>query len=427
MVSPWSVIPFVLLLLAIAVLPLAHEKWWHHNRNKAFVTLVLALPVIGYVWYLHEYEHQEAALETLGDVALEYVDFIVLLGALFCVAGGVAVQGQFRPTPFINTGVLILGAVLANFIGTTGASILLIRPMLRINLVRKNRSHLPIFFIFVVSNLGGLLTPLGDPPLLLGFLRGVDFFWTFENLWQHWLVVNGLVILIAFAWDVVAYWREPDRSAFPPRHGSFVIGGPINLIFLAGILAAVLLQSEVIAGEFKLTRPWPNFIMLAMGILSLLCTRRSVREHNNFAWGPIIEVAVLFAGIFATMIPALALLMHHRGDFGISEPWQFFWLTGALSSWLDNAPTYVAFATLAAGSKHYAELSLQKPHLLQAISAGAVFMGAMTYIGNGPNFMVKSLAEHMGYRMPSFFGYLLYSTLILLPVFGLATLLFFMA
>ena len=422
-VAPWSVAPFVALLLCIAILPLVAEHFWHRNLHKFLVSAGLALPVVGYLLYL-EFVEGKPGLHRLEEALLEYVDFIVLLAALFTVAGGIAVQGQFVPHPLVNMSILLAGAVLANLIGTTGASMLLIRPFLRINAVRTHRSHLPLFFIFLVSNLGGLLTPLGDPPLFLGFLHGVDFFWTL-SLWPHWLVANGMVLTIALLWDWLAYRREPDASAHPPRHGSFVIGGAINVVFLAGILIAVLLQSETVAGEFALKRPWPSAIMATTAFLSWLCTARSVREHNEFNFAPIIEVAVLFIGIFVTMIPALDLLATFRQHLGGEEPWKYFWLTGLLSAFLDNAPTYMTFATLAAGGQDLAELSQRSPDILRAVSAGAVFMGAMTYIGNGPNFMVKSIAEHADYPMPSFFGYLMYSCLILLPTFVLVTWLFF--
>jgi Na+/H+ antiporter NhaD/arsenite permease-like protein len=301
---------------------------------------------------------------------------------------------------------------------------LLIRPLLRLNAVRRHRGHLPIFFIFLVSNLGGLLTPLGDPPLFLGFLNGVDFFWTL-SLTPHWAVVNGLVLLIAFGWDTLAYCREPAPGQLPQRYGKVGMSGSINLLFLAGILAAVLLQSKGLLGEYRLTQPWPILIMTAMALLSWFLTPRELRRRNDFNWDAMIEVAVLFIGIFITMVPALALLTQHRDQLGIEQPWQFFWLTGILSGLLDNAPTYMTFATLAAGGSDFATLSIENKPVLQAISAGAVFMGALTYIGNGPNFMVKSIAERMGYPMPSFFGYLGYSNAILLPVLALATWLFF--
>jgi Na+/H+ antiporter NhaD/arsenite permease-like protein len=423
-VDGWSVAPFVLLLLAIAVLPIVAPKWWHGNARKAVVSIGLAIPVTVYLGYLGG-TNQPHALTALQHAVLEYLDFIVLLAALYTVAGGIAVQGQFRPTPIVNVSVLAVGAVLANIIGTTGASMLLIRPLLRINKVRQHRNHLPIFFIFVVSNLGGVLTPLGDPPLFLGFLNGVDFFWTM-SLWPIWLFVNGLVLAVALIWDSIVYAREPNRDHFPARHGSFVVAGRINFLFLAGILAATLLQSTTVAGDYRLERPWPTLLLATMLLLSWLLTARSVREHNHFSWDSIIEVAVLFIGIFVTMVPALAVLTAHRDELGLHEPWQFFWLTGVLSAWLDNAPTYLTIATLAAGGSNLSDLSLQNPQILQAISAGAVFMGALTYIGNGPNFMVKSMAENMGYPMPTFFGYLLYSGLILMPIFALATWFFYL-
>ncbi len=422
-VAPWSIAPFALLLLAIAVLPLAVPHWWERNWNKALVSFGLGIPAVLYLLYLDHFDNQPG-IEKLTHAMQEYVDFIVMLAALYTVAGGIAVQGQFRPTPLVNIAILAFGAVLANVIGTTGASMLLIRPFLRINAVRRQRAHLPIFFIFVVSNLGGLLTPLGDPPLFLGFLNGVDFFWTLSLL-PHWAVANGAVLAIALVWDAIAYWREPDRSAFPPRHGSFVLGGSINFVFLLGILTAVLCYSDAILGENHLIFPFPAALMAAMAFLSWLATPRSVREHNQFNWHPILEVGILFLGIFAAMVPALSLLAHHRADLGVSKPWQYFWLTGSLSAVLDNAPTYMTFAVLAAGDADLGRLSLQEPHLLQAISAGAVFMGALTYIGNGPNFMVKSIADGVGFRMPSYFGYVLYSISILLPVFALVTWLFF--
>ncbi len=423
-VAPWSIAPFVALLLSIAILPLAAPKWWHSNLRKAIVSIGLAIPAALYLLYLTYYEQQSGRAKLLHALQ-DYIEFIVMLAALYTVAGGIAIQGQFRPTPVVNVGILAFGAVIANLIGTTGASMLLIRPFLRINAVRQNRAHLPLFFIILVSNTGGLLTPLGDPPLFLGFLNGVDFFWTL-SLTPHWLVANGCILSIAFIYDAIAYRREPNRDAFSPRHGSVVIGGWINFIFFAGILATVLCQSEALLGEYRLLFPIPSAIMAALGFLSWLCTSRTVREHNEFSWEAIIEVAVLFVGIFVTMVPGLALLAEHRATLGVTQPWQYFWFTGLLSAVLDNAPTYMTFAVLAAGTVELAPLSANEPHILQAISAGAVFMGALTYIGNGPNFMVKSIAEAAGYRMPSFFGYFLYAALILGPAMALVTWLFFL-
>ena len=429
-----SVAPFVLLLLAIAVLPLVAEHFWHKNRNKAVIAVLLAAPVAVYlVW------HSPEAVALLRHQVIDYVAFIALLGSLYTVSGGIALLGDIRGRPLTNTGFLAFGSVLANVVGTTGASMLLIRPLLRTNRQRRHTRHLPVFFIFTVSNLGGLLTPLGDPPLFLGFLHGVPFLWTL-SLWRPWLVVNGIVLGLFLVWDTLAYLREPGRAlvrdirqAEPLR-----LRGWVNFILLAGILAVVLLQSRQVSGP---VRQWLSRLfdtpdltlshlggaaaMAVLALLSLALTPRGVRAANEFGWGAITEVAVLFAGIFVAMVPALELVKFHRASFGVTEPWQFFWLTGALSSFLDNAPTYMTFATLAAGSDDFSGLVREAPRVLAAVSCGAVFMGANTYIGNGPNFMVKAIAEEAGYRMPSFFGYMLYSGLILLPVFGLVTYLFF--
>lgn len=424
-VSIWSVAPFVSLLLAIAFLPLVAPRFWHNHSNIALVTFCLALPVVGYLAYL-DLAWQEPGLPFLAAALHEYAAFIILLGALYTVAGGLLVELHIRPTPLHNTLLLGFGAVLANLIGTTGASMVLIRPFLRSNKVRKHVRHLPIFFIFVVSNLGGLLTPLGDPPLFLGFLRGVDFFWTLR-LWPEWLTANGIVLAVFFLCDYVAILRETDRRAIVIEgHGRVTLRGLINLVFLAGIISAVLTRSladrvaealgcapllaEILVGELP---------MLVMAGLSLLFTPPGVRETNGFHWGAIREVAILFLGIFITMVPPLALLVLHGHEFGITEPWQYFWLTGSLSAFLDNAPTYLTFAVLAAGPNDVGWLMANKPLILAAISCGAVFMGAMTYIGNGPNFMVKAISEEAGYSTPSFFGYLAYSILILVPTFVL--------
>jgi len=324
---------------------------------------------------------------------------------------------------------LAMGAVLANLIGTTGASVLLIRPVLRINSERQHTAHLPIFFIFTVSNLGGLLTPLGDPPLFLGFLNGVPFSWTL-TLWPEWLLVNGVVLTLFLIWDTIAHGREPARASARDKSEAepLRLRGLVNILFLAGIMGGVLLQGTLPSPRGEVAG---GAVMLAMAVLSLLFTPRGLRAANAFTWEPIAEVAILFAGIFVTMVPALEILAGHGGALGISQPWQFFWLTGILSAFLDNAPTYLTFATMAAGSEDFALLvhgqvpGLDGPLVLKAISCGAVFMGALTYIGNGPNFMVKAIADAAGYRTPSFFGYLAYSCLILLPVFVLVTILFF--
>jgi Na+/H+ antiporter NhaD/arsenite permease-like protein len=440
--SPFWVLPFVLLLLSIAVLPLVAEHWWHKNRNKAVVAALFAIPVAAYLLAIGP-ATRHASTAALRHEVEQYFSFIILLWALYTVSGGIVLRGDIQGRPLTNASFLALGAVLANLIGTTGASVLLIRPVLRINSQRRNRAHLPVFFIFLVSNLGGLLTPLGDPPLFLGFLNGVDFFWTL-SLWPQWLVANGVVLAVFFVWDSWAYQGEApaELAADAQQVEPLRVHGLQNLLFLAGILAAVLLQSPQVGRglqswlnqffacpDLTLHRPWGELTMIAMGLLALLLTPRANRRANGFSWGAIVEVAVLFAGIFVTMVPALELLKGHGAawgkDLGLTEPAHYFWMTGLLSSFLDNAPTYLVFANMAAAGNELGWLTANKPAILAAISCGAVFMGANTYIGNGPNFMVKAIADSAGYKTPSFFGYMLYSGLVLLPTFALVTYLFF--
>jgi Na+/H+ antiporter NhaD/arsenite permease-like protein len=418
---PWTAAPFVVLLLLIATLPLLAGHWWHSNRNKALVAFPIAALVAAYLHSLGD-----DGVRALIHALIEYFSFIVLLWSLYTISGGIVIDGDFRGRPLNNTLLLLIGACLASFIGTTGASMLLIRPFLRMNHGRKYIAHLPVFFIFLVSNTGGLLTPLGDPPLFLGYIKGVDFFWTMQNLWYEWAVVNAIILGIFLVWDALASRGEMIVHD-PEIRKSFGIRGGINFLFLAGVIGAVLSKSYLTGTEWE---PYfiPEGAMILLGLLSLAVTSRIYREANNFTWGPIVEVAVLFLGIFVAMVPALELLRKHGPEFGITQPWQYFWLTGGLSSFLDNAPTYLTFATMAAGPEatNFSALMREKPEILAAISCGAVFMGANTYIGNGPNFMVKALAEEDGYKMPSFFGYMLYSGLILLPVFGLVTYWFFL-
>ena len=425
----WSIAPFVLLLLAIALLPLVASHWWHSNVHRALVAAGFALPVAAYLVYVQIATGQDTFHPLLHEMQ-NYFSFIVLLGSLYVVSGGIVVGGDMEGKPLTNTAFLGVGAVLANLIGTTGASVLLIRPVLRINKQRQFTHHLPIFFIFVVSNLGGLLTPLGDPPLFLGFLNGVPFFWTL-SLWPQWLVVNGVVLTMFFIWDTIAYRRESatDRTPNGLRCEQLHLKGWINLPLLAGVIVGVFVQAAT-AGTGG---DWMGaLVMLFMAGLSFRLTPKSLRDANGFIWGPILEVAILFLGIFVTMVPALEILGAHGKEFGVTEPWQFFWLTGGLSGCLDNAPTYLTFATLASGSGDFVNLAnndvtgLSGRLVLQAISCGAVFMGALTYIGNGPNFMVKAIADEGGYRMPSFFGYLAYSCVILVPVFVVVTVVFFL-
>jgi Na+/H+ antiporter NhaD/arsenite permease-like protein len=420
----WSVTPFALLLLAIALLPIVAEHWWHDNRNKALIVTLLAVPTAVYLVVV-EWSTGQAALAALGHEMVKYVSFMLLLGSLYVVSGGIVVAGDIEGKPLTNTAFLALGSVLANLIGTTGASVLLIRPLLRINRRRQFTRHLPIFFIYTVSNLGGLLTPLGDPPLFLGFLNNVPFFWTLR-LWPEWLLVNGLVLGIFVTWDTLAYRRESAEARVQnvETPEPLQLKGVLNLLLLGGVIAGVLLQ-----GALTDPGPWGELVgglvMGAMALLSLKLTPTALREANGFTWGPIVEVAILFIGIFVAMVPALELLKLHGTEFGVSEPWQYFWLTGGLSGFLDNAPTYMAFATMAAGEHDLGWLARNNPTLLQAISCGAVFMGALTYIGNGPNFMVKAIADQIGYKMPSFFGYLAVACVVLIPVFLLVTLVFF--
>jgi Na+/H+ antiporter NhaD/arsenite permease-like protein len=350
------------------------------------------------------------------------------------------VRGSLSGTPLLNTALIGLGGALASVIGTTGASVLLIRPLLRANAPRERKAHIVVFFIFVVSNCGGLLTPLGDPPLFLGFLKGVPFLWT-AALWKEWLLVNGLLLVIANLWDQAVLTREERERPGSQleavlEHEPFRIEGRRNFLFLAGIVAVIFASGS---GLGNAGAPWPwgvqEALMAGVGIAAFVATPPALRQANAFTWAPIVEVAVLFAGIFVTMAPALLLLNANAASFGIREPWQFFWATGGLSSFLDNAPTYLTFAATACGLEgialegrylaEYLARSRETAEILAAISCGAVFMGANTYIGNGPNFMVKAIAEENGVAMPSFFGYMAYSGAILLPVFAGVTFVFF--
>jgi Na+/H+ antiporter NhaD/arsenite permease-like protein len=432
----WTVLPFVGLLLAIAILPLAAHRFWDHNRNKALVSALFAAPVA--VYFLGPLGAFGA--DELLEKGKEYVSFILLLGSLFVITGGIYVRGSLSGTPLVNTAVIALGGALASLIGTTGASVLLVRPLLRANAPRVRKAHVVVFFIFVVSNCGGLLTPLGDPPLFLGFLKGVPFEWTFR-LWNEWLLVNGALLVIFNVWDQIALAREERERPGAQmeavmEHEPLGLEGRRNLLFLLGIVATIYAAGRGIGSGGD---PWPwgvqEGMMAGIALLAYAATPPRLREANVFGFAPIVEVAVLFAGIFATMAPALLLLNANAESFGIREPWHFFWATGSLSSFLDNAPTYLTFAATACG---LADVALEGRYLdaylahgegaaavLAAISCGAVFMGANTYIGNGPNFMVKAIAEENGVRMPSFFGYMVYSCAILLPIFVVVTLVFF--
>ncbi|MDZ7373670.1 MAG: sodium:proton antiporter [candidate division KSB1 bacterium] len=463
----WSVIPFVGILLSIAIFPLAAPHFWHHHFGKvaAFWALVLAIP---FTWAYRG----EAVHEILHIYLVDYIPFIILLWSLFTVAGGILIEGTIVGTPAVNTLFLVVGTFLSSWVGTTGSSMLLIRPVLRANASRIRKTHVVIFFIFLVSNIGGSLTPLGDPPLFLGFLHGVPFFWTFRLIAPMGLVA---VLLLAIFFALDTYFYRKDRRELAAqgidiaivgstrvRQGTFVGGetlgtpdpvtepirlrGAHNFLFLLGILGGVLFSGLVHLEEVNILGvhvPKQNLIrdgfLVLMGLLSLRFTSRELREKNEFTWFPIKEVAYLFAGIFMTIIPALAILRageHGHLDFlirAVKEPWHYFWATGSLSSFLDNAPTYLTFLNTALGQffagvperEAVHALIAQKEVYLMAIASGAVFMGANTYIGNAPNFMVRSIAEENGVRMPSFFGYMAWSIVLLIPSFLLVTLVFF--
>ncbi len=438
----YSVIPFVGMLLSIALFPLLAPKFWHHHFGKvsAFWAVVIAVPL------LISYKGT-AVYEILHIVLADYVPFIILLGALYTVSGGILLKGTLTGTPVVNTTMLTIGTLLASWMGTAGAAMLLIRPFLRANAHRKNRAFMVVFFIFLVANIGGSLTPLGDPPLFLGFLRGVPFFWTF-NLLFPMLIAAGMLLILYFILDTYFYKKEgivspPDNETKEPIR----LEGSHNFIFLAGIIGAVLMSGMAKWGEVSILGIHRGIqdvvrdgLLILMAVLSMIFTPKVVREDNAFTWFPIKEVAILFIGIFLTMIPCLKILQAGaKGELAfiisaVREPVHYFWITGSLSAFLDNAPTYLTFLSTAMGgfypgipeSQAVALLIKENPIYLLAISVGAVFFGAVTYIGNAPNFMVRSIAEEAGTPMPSFFGYMLkYSFPILLIVFVLITLIFF--
>jgi Na+/H+ antiporter NhaD/arsenite permease-like protein len=417
----WAVVPFVGLLLSIAIVPLVAGPWWHSNRNKALLSLGFGVPAALLALFYDPH--------ALGHTALEYLAFVCLLGSLFTISGGIRVAGSLAGTPLANTGVLALGAILANLVGTTGASMLLIRPFLRANDRRKARTHLVVFFIFVVANCGGCLTPLGDPPLFLGFLKGVPFQWTL-SLWKEGLAVVGALLVVFNLYDQHRFHKEDlaspeDLDVVVERHDPLRLEGSFNFLLLAGVIAAVLASGFWIYPRWGETRALlaQSVAMALLGATSYALTPRKLHEENEFNWHPLIEVMVLFAAIFAAMIPALDVLKTHGASLGVSKPWQYFWATGSLSSFLDNAPTYLAFLSMSQYLPD--EIVGTSAAALTAISCGAVFFGAMTYIGNGPNFMVKAIAEHAGVRMPSFFGYMAWSLAVLAPLFLGVTFLFF--
>ncbi|MGD9135594.1 MAG: sodium:proton antiporter [Desulfobacterales bacterium] len=438
----WSCIPFAFMLLSIALCPLLMPEFWHHHFGKisGFWAASLAVP------FLIAFKG-DAVYEILHIILADYVPFIILLWSLYTVSGGILLRGTLRGTPLVNVAILMVGTLLASWMGTTGAAMLLIRPFLRANDYRKNRTFMVVFFIFLVANVGGSLTPLGDPPLFLGFLHGVSFFWTFKIM-PHMIAVIVLLLVTYYLLDAYHYRKEgvtaPSESDVKEP---LKLEGVHNFIFLAGIVGSVLMSGVVDWGEIttfgihRAVQDWVrDGLLILMGVLSLVSTSRGLREDNDFTWFPIIEVAYLFIGIFITMIPCLLILK--AGPQGalaflinsVTQPTHYFWVTGALSSFLDNAPTYLTFFNTALGSFYPGMveagavplLMTENAIYLKAISAGAVFFGACSYIGNAPNFMVRSISEEAGTPMPSFFGYILKYTLIyLIPCYVVITFIFF--
>jgi Na+/H+ antiporter NhaD/arsenite permease-like protein len=429
----WTLIPFILMLLAIAIAPLVANHWWEHNKNKLIVSLALGIPTAIYLIFnglISNLEHQ---------LLYDYVPFIILLGALFTVTGGIHLKGDIEAKPWINTLFLGIGGILASFMGTTGAAMLLIRPVISTNQQRKYKVHTILFFIAVVANCGGLLSPLGDPPLFLLFLRGVDFSW-FLHLTPEWALVNGILLLTYFICDTYFYRKEPieniqrDKTEIEPLK----LVGNLNFVWLIGIVLSVAFITsktffntpEEIANHANTFKLLQSGALIIIALLSLAFTKKAIRQANKFSWVPITEVAFLFLGIFTTMVPALLYLSANAASFGLSESWHFYYATGALSSFLDNAPTAISFYELANGLNfaHLGEYVLVggiPEIILKAIAVGAVFFGAMTYIGNGPNFMVKAIAEENKIEMPSFFGYMIkFSLIVLLPIYIIVQLCF---
>jgi Na+/H+ antiporter NhaD/arsenite permease-like protein len=426
--SPYMVIPFVVLLLMIATGPLFYRHFWEHHYPKVAITL----GSITVFYYLFIFNDPLSLLHTLE----EYISFIALLTSLFVVAGGILIKIDRRSTPIANVLILFIGAVISNLIGTTGASMLLIRPYIRMNRNRIKAYHI-IFFIFIVSNIGGGLTPIGDPPLFLGFLKGIEFFWVIRHIWYIWLLTIGIVLTIFYLIDLKNY-KSKSQIDEQEYTGKIEIRGKKNFLYLLIIIISVFLDPAVLSWVPSLD-PLPfgirEIIMFSVAYISYKRADREALKANEFTFDPIKEVAYLFVGIFATMIPALQLVAYETHTYGARLTADiFYWGTGILSSILDNAPTYLNFLSAAMGKfglsidnfQHVKEFELQDPIYLMAISVAAVFFGAMTYIGNGPNFMVKSISESSGIKLPSFFGYIVkYSIPILLPVFTLIWWLFF--
>ena len=434
---PWA-LPFVGILVTIATGPLLFARFWHRHYGKlAFAWSVLTLAPLAAI------HGTPAALAAFVHTVLaEYLSFIVLLFALYVVAGGILVTGELRGTPFVNTVMLAFGTLIASVAGTTGAAMILVRPLIRANAARLHNVHVVVFFIFLVANIGGALSPLGDPPLFVGFMHGVDFFWTARHIWLETALVAGWVLAVFIALDVWYYRKDrltaPVGETRPPT--KLAVSGGINLLLIAGIIVAMLaaatwkpaLSIDVYGTTLEVGTIARDAALALIAILSLVLTPNEHREANGFTWEPIAEVAILFAGIFVCIIPVVAMLDAGKdGAFawllaavtahdGSPHDIAYFWLTGTLSAFLDNAPTYLVFFELAGGDAR--ELMGPLATTLAAISMGAVYMGAMTYIGNAPNLMIYAIAVERGVKMPSFFGYMLWSAVVLLPIFVALTL-----
>ncbi|HVR54512.1 MAG TPA: sodium:proton antiporter [Pseudorhodoferax sp.] len=438
--SAWWGLPFAGVLLSIALFPLVALRVWHHHYGKITAAWTLAF----FVPFVVAYGPALAGASLVHAMVAEYIPFIVLLTALFTVAGGIYIRGNLHGSPVLNTGLLAIGAVLASFMGTTGASMLLIRPLIRANDNRRHKAHVVVFFIFIVSNIGGSLTPLGDPPLFLGFLKGVEFFWTLRNILPETAFMLACLLVLFFALDSWFYRREGVLPVDPtPDTTRLGFDGGINFLLLLGVVGLVLMsglwRSDLVFDLAGTPLPLPSLVrdigLVAITLASLKLTAAKVHADNQFSWEPMKEVAKLFAGIFLTIIPVIAMLRAGTdGPFGAIVravtgpdgqplPAMYFWATGALSSFLDNAPTYLVFFNTAGGDAQ--QLMTTLAPTLAAISAGAVFMGANSYIGNAPNLMVKAIAEERGVSMPSFFGYMAWSCAVLLPLFVVLTFLFF--
>ncbi len=434
-------IPFAGILLSIALMPLLAPQFWHHHFGKVAAAWSLAFLVP----FALVFGPGAAGASLVHAMVAEYIPFVILLTALFAVSGGIYIKGNLHGTPALNTAILAIGAVLASFMGTTGASMLLIRPLIRANDARKSAAHVVVFFIFIVSNAGGSLTPLGDPPLFLGFLKGVDFFWTVRHIFPETLFLAFALLAIFYVLDTYKFKQEGAPSKADPTPDSHGIGfeGKVNFVLLGGVVALVLMsglwKSDVVFNLAGTPVGLPGLVrdagLIGVTLLSLSLTPKAAHEANQFEWGPMQEVAKLFAGIFLTIIPVIAMLQAGaNGPFGAivravtrpdgtPDPAMYFWATGFLSSFLDNAPTYLVFFNTAGGDP--AVMMTTMASTLAAISAGAVFMGANTYIGNAPNMMVKAVAESRGVAMPSFFGYMVWSGCVLIPLFVVMTFIWF--